>query len=78
MEETHTFPWLLAPYLSASGKFFFLANSSPCCCPAALTPSLLFLGNLGVDLLSAPLGDCASGGQPGWVDREISPSAQSH
>lgn len=68
MEETHTLPWLLAPYLSAFGKFFFLSNSSPCCCPAALTSFLLFLGNLGVDLLSAPVGDCASGGQPGgWA-----------
>lgn len=71
--ETRALPWLLAPYLSAFGKFSFLSNFSPCCCPAALISFLLVLGNLGVDLLSAPLGDCASGGQPGWVDWESLP-----
>ena len=53
VEAAYALPQL--PVLSLSvGKFFLLSNFSPCCCPATLILSLFFLGNFGVDPLSAP------------------------
>lgn len=58
-------PSLAAGSVSFSvGKFFLLSNFSPCCCSVALISSLLFLGNLWVDLLSVLTGDYAWGGGP--------------
>lgn len=60
----------------SAGKFFLLSNFSLCYCPTALISSLLFLGNLGVDLLY-PQGTVLGDEDLGGGGLGLSPFAQS-